>query len=90
MFEEGSVLLARAVTIVGNLEVLKSYTKGVKVPGVVWAVLGLVLSIVYSLPFIPAWVSDAALVYSVATLFYDYILQSIKKKFLKPEEGTDE
>ena len=85
MFEEGSVLLARAVTVVGSLEVLKNYTKGIKVPGVVWALLGLVFSIIYSLPFIPAWVSDAALVYSVATLFYDYILQSIKKKFLTPE-----
>ncbi len=85
MFEEGSVLLARAVNVVGSLEVLKNYTKGKKVPGAVWAILGLMFSVVYSLPFIPAWVSDAALVYNTATLFYDYILQSVKKKFLKSD-----
>ena len=86
---ESAELLTRAVTVVGSVEMLKNYFKNVKVPGVVWAIAVILFSILYSLPFIPEWVMNAALLCSVSTLFYDYILQSVKKKFLS-SEGENE
>ena len=87
---ESTELLMKAVTVVGSVEMLKNYLKNVKVPGVVWAIAVILFSILYSLPCIPEWVMNAALLCSVSTLSYDYILQSIKKKFLKDEAGENE
>ena len=86
---ESTELLTRAVTVVGSVEMLKNYFKNVKVPGVVWAIAVIFFSIIYSLPFIPEWVMNAALLCSVSTLFYDYILQSVKKKFLNNGESGE-
>ena len=78
--EENVELFKTIVTIVGSTELIKKYTRNLKVPGVVWAIVVILFSVLYSLPFIPAWVQKAALLASVSTLFYDYILATIKSK----------
>lgn len=69
------------ITIVGSTEIIKNYTKNIKVPGAVWAVVVILFSLLYSLPFIPDWVRQAAYLASVSTLCYDFILKTIKNKF---------
>lgn len=78
--EENVELFKTIVTIVGNTELIKKYTKNIKVPGVVWVLVVILFSVLYSLPFIPAWVQKASLLASVSTLFYDYILAALKSK----------
>ena len=80
----------KAVAVVGSVEMVKNFVKGVKVPGFVWAIITIIFGVVYSLPFMPEWALDAVVVVSVATLFYDNIIQFIKKKLSGELGGTDE
>ena len=78
------------VTVVGTVEMVKNFDKQKKIPGFVWVILTIVLGTLSVMPFIPEWVLDAALVVSVSTLFYDVILQSIKKALAKKFGGDNE
>ena len=78
------------VTVVGTVEMVKNFDKQKKIPGFVWVILTIVLGTLSVLPFVPEWVLDAALVVSVSTLFYDVILQSIKKALAKKFGGDNE
>ena len=83
-------LAKQIVSVVGTVEMIKNFDKGKKLPGFVWVILTVVLGTLSVLPFVPAWVLDAALVVSVSTLFYDVILQNIKKAFAKKFGGDNE
>lgn len=78
------------VTVVGTVEMLKNFDKKKKVPGFVWVIVTIALGFLSVLPFTPEWALDAALVVSVSTLFYDVILQNIKKGIAKKFGGSDE
>ena len=78
------------VSVVGTVEMIKNFAKGKKLPGFVWVILTVALGTLSVMPFVPAWVLDAALVVSVSTLFYDVILQNIKKAFAKKFGGDNE
>ena len=78
------------VTVVGTVEMLKNFDKKKKVPGFVWVIVTIALGLLSVLPFTPEWALDAALVVSVSTLFYDVILQNIKKGIAKKFGGSDE
>lgn len=88
--EEVLAFAKQIVTVVGTVEMLKNFDKQKKVPGAVWVIITAVFGLLSVLPFIPRWVLDAALVTSVATLFYDVILQSIKKVIEKKFGGSNE
>lgn len=78
------------ISVVGVVEMLKNFDKNKKVPSFVWVILTVVFGTLSVLPFVPEWVLDAALVVSVSTLFYDVILQSIKKLIAKKFGGSNE
>lgn len=78
------------VSVVGTVEMIKNFDKQKKIPGFVWVILTVILGTLSVLPFIPAWVLDAALVVSISSLFYDVILQNIKKAFAKKFGGDNE
>lgn len=78
------------VSVVGTVEMIKNFDKQKKIPGFVWVILTVVLGTLSVLPFVPDWVLDAALVVSVSTLFYDVILQNIKKALAKKFGGDNE
>ena len=78
------------VTVVGTVEMVKNFDKQKKVPGFVWVIITVVLGTLSVMPFIPDWVLDAALVVSVSTLFYDVILQNIKKVIERKFGGSNE
>lgn len=78
------------VSVVGTVEMIKNFDKNKKVPGFVWVILTIILGTLSVLPFIPEWVLDAALVVSVSTLFYDVVLQSIKKLINRKFGGDNE
>jgi uncharacterized membrane protein len=83
-------LTKQIVSVVGTVEMLKNFDKKKKVPGFVWVIITVILGTLSVLPFIPAWVLDAALVVSISSLFYDVILQNIKKAFAKKFGGDNE
>lgn len=87
---EGEELVKAIVATVGNVEMLKSFLKGVRVPAALWVIFAIVLGVVYSLPFIPVWVLNAAVVVSASTLFYDTIVQGLKKFIAKKLGGDNE
>lgn len=78
------------VSVVGIVEMFKNFDKKKKVPGFVWVILTVIFGTLSVMPFIPEWVLDAALVVSVSTLFYDVILQSIKKLINRKFGGSNE
>lgn len=78
------------VSVVGTVEMIKNFDKNKKVPGFVWVILTVILGTLSVLPFVPEWVLDAALVVSVSTLFYDVVLQSIKKLINRKFGGDNE
>lgn len=78
------------VSVVGTVEMIKNFDKNKKVPGFVWVILTIILGTLSVLPFVPEWVLDAALVVSVSTLFYDVVLQSIKKLINRKFGGDNE
>ena len=88
--EELLVFTKQIVTVVGTVEMVKNFDKQKKIPGFVWVILTIVFGTLSVLPFVPEWVLDAALVVSVSTLFYDVILQSIKKALAKKFGGDNE
>ena len=83
-------ILKTAVAVVGSVEMLKNFTKTLKVPGFVWALITIVFGVVYYLPFMPEWALNAVVVVSAATLFYDTIVQYFKKKLSGEIGGTNE
>ena len=88
--EEVLVLTKQIISVVGTVEMIKNFDKQKKVPGFVWVILTMILGTLSVLPFVPDWVLDAALVVSVSSLFYDVILQNIKKTFAKKFGGSNE
>jgi low affinity Fe/Cu permease len=88
--EEVFGFMKQIVSVVGTVEMIKNFDKQKKVPGFVWVIITVILGTLSVLPFVPEWILDAALVVSVSTLFYDVILQNIKKTFAKKFGGTDE
>jgi len=78
------------ISVVGVVEMIKNFDKQKKVPGFVWVILTVILGTLSVLPFVPDWVLDAALVVSVSSLFYDVILQNIKKTLAKKFGGDNE
>ena len=87
---ETDMMVKAAVAVVGSVQMLKNFTKTLKVPGFVWAILSIGLGVIYSLPSMPAWVLDAVVVVSAATLFYDTIVKYFEKKFTQGLGGNDE
>ena len=83
-------LTKQIVTVVGTVEMLKNFDKQKKVPGFVWVIVTIVLGTLSVLPFVPAWVLDAALVVSISSLFYDVVLQNIKKLMNRKLGGDNE
>ena len=88
--EEIITLGKQLISVVGMVEMLKNFDKKKKVPGFVWVIITVIFGTLSVLPFVPSWVLDAALVVSVSTLFYDVILQNIKKAINKKFGGTNE
>jgi uncharacterized membrane protein len=88
--DEVAELTKQIVSVVGTVEMLKNFDKQKKVPGFVWVSITVILGTLSVLPFVPEWVLDAALVVSVSTLFYDVVLQSIKKLIQKKFGGNNE
>ena len=88
--EEVLVFTKQIISVVGTVEMIKNFDKQKKVPGFVWVILTVILGTLSVLPFVPDWVLDAALVVSVSSLFYDVILQSIKKTLAKKFGGSNE
>jgi uncharacterized membrane protein HdeD (DUF308 family) len=78
------------ITVVGVVEMLKNFDKQKKVPGFVWVIVTVLLGTLSVMPFVPEIVLDAALVSSVCTLFYDVILQNIKKAIARKFGGNNE
>ena len=88
--EELMTLGKQLISVVGMVEMLKNFDKKKKVPGFVWVIITIIFGVLSVLPFVPEWALDAALVVSVSTLFYDVILQNIKKALSKKFGGNDE
>jgi uncharacterized membrane protein len=88
--EEVLVFTKQIISVVGTVEMIKNFDKQKKVPGFVWVILTVILGTLSVLPFVPDWVLDAALVVSVSSLFYDVILQNIKKTLAKKFGGSNE
>jgi len=88
--EEVLTFAKQIVSVVGTVEMIKNFDKKKKVPGFVWVIITIVFGLLSVAPFVPVWALDAALVVSVSTLFYDVILQSIKKGINKKFGGSDE
>lgn len=88
--EELLSLGKQIISVVGMVEMLKNFDKKKKVPGFVWVILTVIFGTLSVLPFVPEWALDAALVVSVSTLFYDVILQNIKKALSKKFGGENE
>lgn len=88
--EELLALGKQIISVVGMVEMLKNFDKKKKVPGFVWVLVTIVFGVLSVLPFVPEWTLDAALVVSVSTLFYDVILQNIKKALSKKFGGDNE
>ena len=88
--EELMTLGKQLISVVGMVEMLKNFDKKKKIPGFVWVIITIIFGVLSVLPFVPEWALDAALVVSVSTLFYDVILQNIKKALNKKFGGNDE
>ena len=88
--EELLALGKQIISVVGMVEMLKNFDKKKKVPGFVWVLVTIVFGVLSVLPFVPEWALEAALVVSVSTLFYDVILQNIKKALSKKFGGENE
>lgn len=78
------------VSVVGTVEMIKNFDKQKKVPGFVWVIITVILGTFSVLPFVPEWVLDAALVISISSLFYDVVLQNIKKLINRKLGGDNE
>ena len=88
--DEITLLIKKIVSVVGTVEMIKNFDKNKKVPGFVWVLITIVFGLLSVAPFIPDWVLDAALVISISSLFYDVILQNIKKVINKKFGGDNE
>lgn len=88
--EEALGLAKNIVSVVGVVEMIKNFDKQKKVPGFVWVILTVIFGTLSVMPFVPEVALDAALVVSISTLFYDVILQSIKKAIAKKFGGENE
>lgn len=88
--EEILAFAKQIVSVVGTVEMIKNFDRQKKVPSWVWVILTVAFGFLSVMPFVPEWALDAALVISVSTLFYDVILQSIKKAMAKKFGGDNE
>jgi uncharacterized membrane protein HdeD (DUF308 family) len=88
--EEALGLAKNIVSVVGVVEMIKNFDKQKKVPGFVWVILTVIFGTLSVMPFVPEVALDAALVVSISTLFYDVILQNIKKSIAKKFGGDNE
>lgn len=88
--DEVLTLGKQIISVVGMVEMIKNFDKQKKVPGFVWVILTVAFGTLSVMPFVPEWALDAALVSSVSSLFYDVILQNIKKAISKKFGGKDE
>lgn len=88
--DEIATLFKQMLSVVGTVEMLKNFDKKKRIPSLVWVIVTVIFGVLSVLPFVPEWVLDAALVISVSTLFYDVILQSIKKGLSKKFGGDNE
>lgn len=88
--EEAIGLFKNIISVVGVVEMIKNFDKQKKVPGFVWVILTIIFGTLSVMPFVPEVALDAALVVSISTLFYDVILQSIKKAIAKKFGGENE
>lgn len=88
--EEVLELTKQIVSVVGTVEMLKNFDKQKKVPGFVWVIITVILGTLSVLPFVPEWALDAALVVSISSLFYDVVLQNIKKLMNRKLGGDNE
>lgn len=88
--EDVLALTKQIVSVVGTVEMLKNFDKQKKVPGFVWVIITVILGTLSVLPFVPDWALDAALVVSISTLFYDVVLQNIKKLMNRKLGGDNE
>ena len=79
----------QAVSVIGTVEMIKNFTKRFNIPGFVWVLITIVFCVVYSLPVVIEHI-DIAVLASVCTLFYDTILQFIKKRIAYKAGGDDE
>lgn len=83
-------LTKQIVSVVGTVEMLKNFDKQKKVPGFVWVIITIIFGTLSVLPFVPEWALDAALVVSISSLFYDVVLQNIKKLMNRKLGGDNE
>ena len=83
-------LTKQIVSVVGTVEMLKNFDKQKKVPGFVWVIITIIFGTLSVLPFVPEWALDAALVVSISSLFYDVVLQNIKKLINRKLGGDNE
>ena len=88
--EEALGLAKNIVSVVGVVEMIKNFDKQKKVPGFVWVILTVIFGTLSVMSFVPEVALDAALVVSISTLFYDVILQNIKKAIAKKFGGDNE
>ena len=88
--DEVAELTKQIVSVVGTVEMLKNFDKQKKVPGFVWVIITVILGTLSVLPYVPEWVLDAALVVSISSLFYDVVLQNIKKLMNRKLGGDNE
>ena len=88
--EEAIGLFKNIISVVGVVEMIKNFDKQKKVPGFVWVILTIIFGTLSVMPFVPEVALDAALVVSISTLFYDVILQNIKKAIAKKFGGENE
>ena len=83
---ETAFILKAAVTTVGTVELIKNFIPK-KLPKWALTLLAGITGTILCLPFIPEWVFNVLLVVSGATLFYDTILKTFKKMFIKEEDN---
>lgn len=82
-----SIIIKAAFSTVGTVQMLKNFInlKNKKL----WVIPTVLFAVVYTMPFIPAWVLDAVLTVSGATLFYDTIVKSFEKIFTNNTDSAE-
>lgn len=74
-------LFKEIVAVVGTVEFLKNFIK-IEKHKWIWAVVTVIISVIYSMPFMTEEVFNAILLVTGSTLFYNTVLQTFKKKVL--------
>lgn len=74
-------LFMAIVAVVGTVEFLKNFIK-IEKHKWIWALVTVIVSVIYSMPFMTEEIFNAILLVCGATLFYDTVFQTFKKKVL--------